>query len=182
MTVSRVRLAAGIVTLGLVGAIAPTMSAWAGTAQVTSVHQLADTTTTTTTGPTKGSNPNSQLCKTYRHELAVANKGAGALEKDEKAGKFGPYKKAVLASFTEGRSVVKEVEAALKSAPPKVRSAGAISIKFDSTEKTIMQKATTFAGFEKAFDAASQVPKLETAEKTLSNYVLAQCGSAGTVG
>jgi hypothetical protein len=125
----------------------------------------------------KGSHPNSALCKTYVAETKVAEKGAGALEKDMESGHYGKYKSALLASYRQGVKAEQVVQNALHGAPANVQKAATTSLAFAGTEKKIIEASTSLASLQKAFEKAAAAPKLAAAEKVLSSYITAQCGN-----
>jgi hypothetical protein len=162
MVFSRARIGIGVVTVGMAMALVPAASSSAA------IHS------------TKGTNPGSTLCKLEKTEAASESKSSASLEKAIEAGNWTKAKKEMLSDFGEGTAIEKKATAALAGAPSNVKSAASLSLKFASTEKGIIEKSTSEAEFETAFEKAAENKKLEAAEQTLSTYQTKICGSTTT--
>ena len=72
---------------------------------------------------TKGSAPNSAMCKTVKNEQSGSTAASGAIEKAMTSGNFAAAKQAMLNSFNVDFNQVQKALSVVKTAPPKVQAA-----------------------------------------------------------
>jgi hypothetical protein len=155
----RAKLAVGVVAISGVMALAPLATASA------SVDK------------SKGSNPNSPLCKLNSSEQKASSKSTNALEKAFASPNWSTAKNAMLSAFNSETKAANSLIGLLGGAPSNVKSAIGVLLKFDGTYKTLIQKSTSATQFESSIESAVKNPKLVSAETTLTNYFNGQCGT-----
>jgi len=121
--------------------------------------------------------PHSGLCALTKSNQAAETKATATVTKAMESGNWAATQKALLASFGLEASAERQAIAALSGAPSNVKAAGAVMVRFAGTEKTIIQTSTSTTQFESGVESAVHNPKVVGAEKTLSGYFTAKCGS-----
>ncbi len=132
---------------------------------------------------TKGSNPDSSLCKIIKSNAGASAKSTAAGNQAVKyveSGNWTAAKKAYLSSFASEGAVDKAMTSAVSRAPSSVRTAVVVLVAYQGTVKGIVQKSSSIATFESATNAAAKNPKFVSAESALSKYITGQCGSSAT--
>jgi hypothetical protein len=160
----RARFAVGVAALGLVMALAPMATASA------SVNS------------SKGSNPNSALCKLNNSETKATAKSTAALQKAFASSNWNTAKNAMLSAFNGETKAIGTLIGILGGAPANVKSAVGTLLRFDGTYKTLIQKSTSATQFESSVTAAVKNPKFVAAETTVANYFTGLCGSTAAAG
>jgi hypothetical protein len=118
----------------------------------------------------------SSLCKAYKADLKAASKSESAsIEKAIESGNWPAAQKALLSAFNGESGLEKSLVASLASAPSKVKAAASVSLKFDATLKSLIQKSKSLTQYESLVTAASKNPKLAAAEKVLDAYTQKEC-------
>jgi len=97
-------------------------------------------------------------------EQKVELKSTGAITKAIESENWTAAKKALLASFGKASQAEQLAVSALSGAPSNVKAAGAVMIRFAGSEKTIIQKSNSATQFETSVEAATQSPKVASAE------------------
>jgi hypothetical protein len=123
-----------------------------------------------------GASQRGGLCSLNKSNQKAELRATTAVTKAVESGNWAAAQKALLGAFSQEASAEQQAIAALSGAPSSVKAAGGVMIRFSGTEKKIIQSSTTLANFESAAEAASQNPKVLSAEKTLSSYFTSKCG------
>jgi hypothetical protein len=160
MTLHRAKVAIGIATAGM----AMTLVA----AAPSSASQFKSS---------AGSNPHGAFCKLYKSETSDSSKSTVALEKAVEANNWPAAKKDITAEFKSEGKLVKELTAALSSAPSKVRTAAASSLKAVPAEEKAVGTSNSVAQYEAAVEKIFDTPKLEADGKVFEQYETATCGT-----
>jgi inosine/xanthosine triphosphate pyrophosphatase family protein len=83
--------------------------------------------------------------------------------------------KALLSVFNDESGLLKSVVSALKGAPSNVTSAAGVVVTFEGTLKNLISNSKSKAKYQSAVTAASNSPKLASAEKVLDAYTQKEC-------
>jgi hypothetical protein len=135
-----------------------------------------------------GSNPNSVVCKAF-HTAIKANSSQtlsnttldSQFKKAAEAGNFALAKKDLVSIWVGSTRGAQRIQASLSRAPDDVRAAEASVVTFFGQIEKIAKGANV-----KSASSAVQIndvesnPKFTAAERTVSRYVIGQCGSSNT--
>ncbi len=119
---------------------------------------------------TKGSAPNSAMCKTVKSEQTGSTAASSAIEKAMTSGNYAAAKQALLNSFNLDYSQVQKALAVVKTAPPKVQAAFKDLLSYVKQLRTAIQNSTSTTSLLAAFETLGKNPKLETDSTTISNW------------
>jgi hypothetical protein len=129
---------------------------------------------------TKGSAPNSAMCKTVKSEQGGSTAAAGAVEKAITSGNFASAKQAMLKAYNTDFNQVQKALGVVKSAPPNVQAAFKDLLSFVKQFRTAISNSTSVASLLSAFETLGKNPKLETDGTTISNWYAGVCGGTLT--
>ena len=153
----KAKIGLGVATMGLAVCLVPAVSASAGVRASATVRSSA-------------------LCATYKADLKAASKEeSSSVEKAIESGNWPRAQKALLSTFNVDAGEEKTLVSDLASAPSSVRSAAGVSLKFDATLKSDIEKSKSMTQYESTLTSASENPKLEAAEKVLDTYTQKEC-------
>jgi hypothetical protein len=125
---------------------------------------------------TKGSNPNSAMCKTVKSEQTSSSSVGLAIEKAMTSGNFASAKQAMLAAYNADLADVNKALGVIKSAPPNVQAAFKALLGVETQFKSDIQNATSLQGLATSFESLGTNPKLVTDGTTISNWYTSVCG------
>jgi hypothetical protein len=129
---------------------------------------------------TKGSAPNSAMCKTVKTEQGGSSAAAAAIEKAVTSGNFAAAKAAMLKSYDLEFGQVQKALGVIRSAPPNVQAAFKNLLSFVKQFRTAIQNSTGTASLLASFETLGKNPKLETDGSTISNWYTGVCGGTLT--
>ena len=129
---------------------------------------------------TKGSAPNSAMCKTVKSEQGGSSAAAGAIEKAMTSGNFASAKQAMLKAYNLDFNQVQKALGVIKSAPANVQAAFKDLLSFVKQFRTAIQNSTSTTSLLAAFETLGKNPKLETDGTTISNWYTGVCGGTLT--
>ncbi len=141
-------------------------------------HVAQAKSTTSTTVNSKGSHPNSHFCQLLKQEQTqdsskLETAATKALEKQNWKVAQADLKKL----YGQSTKLVKEITAALSSAPAKVRAAAKQGLKLLPAEEKAVSASTSVDQFETAEEASTSTQAFKSVAQTLSTYETAQCGN-----
>jgi hypothetical protein len=132
------------------------------------------------TTKTKGSSPNSAMCKTVKSEQGGSSAAGLAIEKAMTSGNFASAKQAMLNAYNVDFSQVQKALGVIKGAPPKVQAAFKDLLSFVKQLRTAIQNSSSTTSLLAAFETLGKNPKLETDGTTISNWYTSVCGGTLT--
>lgn len=176
MSLHRPKLVLGVAALGLATVLATSAPASAGQFKSAKHHKTHKKSSTSS----KGTNPNGSYCKLYKSELSSTDKTSQALEKDLEANNWPAAQKIIIAEFGQEGKLVREFEAALASAPAKVKAAGSVALQAIAPEEKAVENSTSVSQYEAAIEKTFDTPQLEAAGKTFEAYEATTCGTTVT--
>jgi len=127
---------------------------------------------------TKGSNPNSAMCKDVKSEQAGSSSVGRAIEKAVTSGNFAQAKQAMLNAYTADAANVQKALGVIKTAPPKVQAAFKNLLSFVKQIRTDIQNASSLQGLVASFATLGKNPQLQTDGVTISNWYTGVCGGS----
>jgi hypothetical protein len=125
---------------------------------------------------TKGSNPNSAMCKTVKSEQTGSSSVGTAIEKAMTSGNFAQAKQAMLNAYGTDFNNVQKALGVIKTAPPNVQKAFKGLLSFVKQIRTDIQNATSLQGLVASFSTLGQNKQLVTDGTTISNWYTGVCG------
>ena len=129
---------------------------------------------------TKGSAPNSAMCKTVKSEQNGSSAASSAIEKAMTSGNYAAAKQALLKSFNVDFNQVQKALGVIHSAPPKVQAAFKDLLSYVKQLRTAISNSTSVTSLLAAFETLAKNPKLETDGTTISNWYTGICGGTLT--
>lgn len=129
---------------------------------------------------TKGSAPNSAMCKTVKSEQSGSTAASGAIEKALTSGNYASAKQALLNAFNVDFNQVQKALSVIKTAPPKVQAAFKDLLSYVKQIRTAIQNSTSVTSLLASFETLSKNPKLESDGLTISNWYTGVCGGTLT--
>ena len=129
---------------------------------------------------TKGSAPNSAMCKTVKSEQNGSSAASSAIEKAMTSGNYAAAKQALLNSFNVDFNQVQKALGVIKGAPPKVQTAFKDLLSYVKQLRTAIQNSTSVTSLVASFETLAKNPKLETDGTTISNWYTSVCGGTLT--
>jgi hypothetical protein len=125
---------------------------------------------------TKGSAPNSAMCKTVKSEQSGSSAASGAIEKAMTSGNFAAAKAAMLKAYSGDFNQVQKALAVIKGAPANVQAAFKDLLAFVKQFKAAIQNSTSVTSLLASFETLGKNPKLATDGATISNWYTSVCG------
>ena len=125
---------------------------------------------------TKGSNPNSAMCKDVKSEQTGSSSTGLAIEKAITSGNFATAKQAMLKAYNGDFNNVQKALGVIKTAPANVQSAFKNLLSFVKQIKTDIQNASSEQGLITSFATLGKNPQLQTDGVTISNWYTSVCG------
>lgn len=125
---------------------------------------------------TKGSNPNSAMCKTVKNEQAGSSSVGTSIEKAMTSGNFAQAKQAMLNAYSVDAGNVQKALSVIKTAPPNVQNAFKGLLTFVKQIRTDIQNSTSLQGLVASFATLGKNPKLEADGAIISNWYTGVCG------
>ncbi len=159
----RVRAGIGVIAVALTMSLIPALSASASMDK-----------------GTKGSNPDSALCKAYHSNAGRDTKDAAAAAKGQKALESRNWTVArtnYLSAFGGQAKEDQVLLSALGGAPSNVKAAVTVIRDYVTAFRGALEKSNSISQFTKAGAPLVKDRKVPTAENTLARYFIAQCGS-----
>ena len=129
---------------------------------------------------TKGSAPQSAMCKTVKSEQSGSTAASSAIEKAMTSGNYAAAKTALLNSFSTDFNQVQKALGVIKGAPPKVQAAFKDLLSYVKQLRAAIQKSTSVTGLLASFETLAKNPKLESDGTTISNWYSSVCGGTLT--
>jgi hypothetical protein len=129
---------------------------------------------------TKGSAPNSAMCKTVKSEQNGSSAASSAIERAMTSGNYAAAKQALLNSFNVDFNQVQKALGVIHSAPPKVQAAFKDLLSYVKQLRTAIQNSTSVTSLVASFETLAKNPKLETDGTTISNWYTSVCGGTLT--
>lgn len=161
----------GIVTgvLGLVLTLAP-MTAASASSHKSRHHSN-----------TKGSAPNSTVCKDVKNEESKTSSTGSAIEKAVTSGNFATAKQAMLNAYDADLSDVNKALGVIKTAPAKVQSAFKNLLSYEKQFKTAIENAQSEQALIASFATLGKDTQIETDGTTIANWYTGLCGGSPIV-
>jgi flagellum-specific peptidoglycan hydrolase FlgJ len=125
---------------------------------------------------TKGSNPNSAMCKDVKTEQSGSNSVSTAMEKAMTSGNFAQAKQAMLNAYNVDEGNVQKALAVIRTAPANVQSAFSNLLSFVKQIRTDIQNASSLQGLVASFATLGKNTQLETDGTTIANWYTSVCG------
>lgn len=116
------------------------------------------------------------LCTAYKADIKAGSKPLSpSVTKAINSQNWAVAQKALLSLFNAESGVLKSVVSALDGAPSNVKSAAGVIVTFEGTLKNLISNSRSKAKYQSAVTAASNSPKLASAEKVLDAYTQKEC-------
>lgn len=116
------------------------------------------------------------LCTAYKADIKAGSKSLSpSMTKAINSQHWAVAQKALLSVFNDESGLLKSVVSALKGAPSNVTSAAGVVVTFEGTLKNLISNSKSKAKYQSAVTAASNSPKLASAEKVLDAYTQKEC-------
>jgi hypothetical protein len=125
---------------------------------------------------TKGSNPNSAMCKDIKSEQTSSSSTGLAIEKAMTSGNFAQAKQAMLNAYNGDLNNVQKALGVIKTAPANVQTAFKGLLTFVKQIRTDIQNASSQQALITSFASLGKNPKLEADGATISNWYTGVCG------
>ncbi len=125
---------------------------------------------------TKGSNPNSAMCKSVKSEQTSSGSTGLAIEKAMTSGNFAQAKQAMLKAYNLDAGNVQKALSVIKTAPPNVQASFRGLLTFVKQIRTDIQNSSSLQGLVASFATLGKNPKLEADGATISNWYTSVCG------
>ena len=130
-------------------------------------------------GTTKGSAPNSAMCKDVKNEQSASSSVGSSISKAIESGNFATAKQAMLAAYDQDTSNVQKALSVIHAAPAKVQAAFRNLLSFVQQVKNDIQNASSEQGLITSFEGLGKNPQLQTDGVTIADWYTSVCG--GTV-
>jgi len=127
---------------------------------------------------TKGSNPDSAMCKKVKNEQSGSSSVSTAIEKAMTSGNFAQAKQAMLNAYNLDEGNVQKALAVIKTAPSNVQSAFKNLLSFVKQIRTDIQNASSLQGLVASFATLGKNTQLETDSVTIANWYTSVCGGS----
>jgi hypothetical protein len=129
---------------------------------------------------TKGSAPNSAMCKTVKSEQSGSTAASSSIEKAMTSGNYAAAKQALLKSFNLDFNQVQKALSVVKTAPPKVQSAFKDLLSYVKQLRTAIANSNSVTSLLASFETLAKNPKLQTDSTTIGNWYASVCGGTLT--
>ncbi len=127
---------------------------------------------------TKGSNPNSAMCKDVKNEQSGSSSVGTSIEKAMTSGNFAQAKQAMLNAYNLDEGNVQKALSVIKTAPANVQAAFKNLLTFVKQIRTDIQNASSLPGLVASFATLGKNTQLETDGVTISNWYTSVCGGS----
>jgi len=127
---------------------------------------------------TKGSNPNSAMCRDVKTEQSGSSSVAGAIEKAITSGNFAQAKQAMLKSYSTDQGDVQKALAVIRTAPANVQAAFKNLLSYVKQIRADIQNASSLQGLITSFSTLGKNTQLETDGTTIANWYTSVCGGS----
>jgi hypothetical protein len=125
---------------------------------------------------TKGSAPNSAMCKTVKSEQTGSTAAASGIAKAMTSGNFATAKAALLKSYNLDLGQVQKALAVIKTAPPKVQAAFKNLLSYVKQFRNAIQNANSLQAMIASFATLGKNTQLQTDGTTIANWYAGVCG------
>jgi hypothetical protein len=125
---------------------------------------------------TKGSAPNSSMCKDVKTEQSSSSSTGSAIEKAATSGNFAAAKQAMLNAYDADLANVNKALGVIKTAPANVQSAFKNLLSYEKQFRNDIQSASSEQALIASFSTLGKDTKLETDGLTISNWYTSVCG------
>jgi hypothetical protein len=125
---------------------------------------------------TKGSNPNSAICKDVKAEVVSLSTVGTSIEKAMTSGNFAQVKHVLLNTYNVDARNVQKVMSVIKTAPPNVRAAFKNLLSSVKQMRTDIQNTSSLHGLIASFATLGKNPQLESDGVTIANWYTSLCG------
>ena len=156
----------GTGVLGLALALAP-LTAASATTHKTKHHSSKHT---------KGSNPNSSMCKDVKSEQSSSSSTGSAIEKAATSGNFAAAKQAMLNAYDADLANVNKALGVIKTAPANVQSAFKNLLSYEKQFRNDIQNASSEQALIASFSTLGKDTKIESDGLTIANWYTSVCG------
>jgi hypothetical protein len=127
---------------------------------------------------TKGSNPNSAMCRDVRNEQSGSSSVGASIEKALTSGNFAQAKQAMLNAYNADQGNVQKALSVIRSAPGNVQAAFKNLLSFVKQIRTDIQNATSLQGLIASFSTLGKNTQLENDGVTIANWYASVCGGS----
>jgi hypothetical protein len=125
---------------------------------------------------TKGSNPNSAMCKDVKSEQTGSSSTGLAIEKAMTSGNFAQAKQAILKAYNTDLGQVQKALGVIKTAPSNVQSAFKNLLSYVKQFRTDIQNASSLQGLVASFATLGKNTQIATDGTTIANWYTSVCG------
>jgi hypothetical protein len=125
---------------------------------------------------TKGSNPDSAICKDVKAEVVSLSTVGTSIEKAMTSGNFAQVKHVVLNTYNADVRNVQKARSVIKTAPPNVQAAFKNLLSSVKQFRTDLQNTSSLQGLIASFATLGKNPQLETDGATIANWYTSVCG------
>jgi hypothetical protein len=125
---------------------------------------------------TKGSNPNSAICKDVKAEQASSSTVATSIAKAMTSGNFAQAKRVMVNTYNLDAGNLQRALSVIKTAPPNVQTAFKNLLSFVKQIRTDIQNASSLQRLVASFATLGKNPQLETDGATIANWYTSVCG------
>jgi hypothetical protein len=145
MMLRKARIGMGMLALGMVLTLVPTVAASAAVEK-------------------------SAVCQAYAKDVNTQTKGSAALAKQLESGNWTTAQKGLLKALSNEQGAEKDFQGFLSGAPAKVKAASNVALGLVSQFKSIVQSSTSIEQFGSRITAVTETPKVSAALTVLTNY------------
>jgi hypothetical protein len=125
---------------------------------------------------TKGSAPNSAVCKDVKAEQSSSSSTGSAIERAAASGNFASAKAAMLAAYNADLANVNKALGVIKTAPANVQSAFKNLLSYEKQFRDDIQNASSEQALIASFATLGKDTKIETDGLTIANWYTSLCG------
>ncbi len=127
-------------------------------------------------GTTKGSAPNSAMCKDVRTEQSGSSSVGSSISRAIESGNFATAKQAMLTAYDQDMANVQKALSAIHAAPAKVQAAFKSLLTFVQQVRNDIQNSSSEQGLITSFEGLGRNPQLQTDAVTISTWYTSVCG------
>jgi hypothetical protein len=125
---------------------------------------------------TKGSNPDSAVCKAVKAEVMSVSTVGTSIEKAVTSGNFAQVKHVMRNSYSADVGNLQKARSAIRTAPPNVQAAFKNLLSSVKQFRTDIQNTSSLQGLVASFATLGKNPQLETDGATIANWYTSVCG------
>ena len=125
---------------------------------------------------TKGSAPNSSVCKDVKSEQSSSSSTGAAIEKAATSGNFASAKQAMLNAYNADLANVSKALGVIKTAPANVQSAFKNLLSYEKQFRDDIQSASSEQALIASFATLGKDTKIEADGLTIANWYSSVCG------